>query len=503
MLAIFPGAAPLYPDLSRRMREWTEERRTLTAALIGLAGLVLFAGAVLILFGEHRLGLALCALVLAPGLAILFAEQPVPVFLAFWVFSVVKQTLAAMAGSGAGLTGGGTELSQLIQSADDAIMLVFLIVVLGRWRRLAGRVEWMILAAAAVVLLCGGLSGLVLHVGVRHLVEGGWLEVKLWIWLLVCCLLPWRRRDLEDIWRVTMAVGLVIVAFAVIDTFLPHQLRSLLGTGYVPNSDFRQGSAVQSIFTDPGSLSLISSALFAVAYARLLLRRGRTEAVYCVLYLIATLMSERVKGVACDAAVLVLLPLLVYGVRRIPLRAVAAGAAVVLVVVAIMLPVLAHQLRVYAGPGRNPRAELYLTSVRIADDHFPLGVGFGRFASKLSVSPYSPVYREYGLADVYGLSPQTRFYLLDTSWPAVLGEAGWLGLLAYLGATLLLALAVWQVARAGPEERPEALLGLALLIVILVDSVANNTLFDGMAVTTLALGCGPALALLRGAREEA
>jgi hypothetical protein len=497
MLALVPGSVPLYPRLSERLHELEREHPRLAQLAVLIAGVVLIVGLALLLLGVRAPGLALCAVAAAPALALVFMEQPVPAFLAFWVFSVVKQTLAAMAGSGGTFTSSGTSLSHLIQNLDDAIMVVFLVCVLGRYlQRRVGRLEWCLVGAATLIGVLGVLSGLVLSVGLRHLGISAWLGLKLWTWVLVAASLPWRRRDVGSIWKVTMAVGLVVLVFALIDLVLPHQLRGLLGTNQVPNTDFRQGSAVQSFFTDPASFSLMASSLFAIAYARLLLRRGRLEAVFCVLFLIAALLSERVKAVACVAAVLVLLPLLVYGVRRIPLRAAVIGAVVLLAAIAVMLPVLSHQLRVYRSFS-DPRAQLYLASLRIADDHFPLGVGFGRFATSQSVTPYSSVYRQYGLSQVYGLSPQTKFYLLDTSWPGVLGETGWIGLLAYLGAFLALAIAVWQAARTDPGEHPEALIALGLIIVVLVDSVANYTLFDGMAVTTLALGCGPALALMR------
>jgi hypothetical protein len=316
----------------------------------------------------------------------------------------------------------------------------------------------------------------------------------------VAAALPWRHVDVDVAHRWMLVAGVVVVAFALVDAAFPQQLRGVLGTGTLPHQDFRAGSAVQSIFPNPGRYSFFASAMLAVAYGRFLVHRRKREVVLAVVFLGAVLLSERVKGLASLAALIVLLPLLVHGLRRVPVRWAAAAALVVAAGVLVMLPILAHQLATYADVEGSPRGRLYLASLRIAADHVPFGAGFGRFASYLSVDPYSPVYARYGLSHVYGLSPQTKFYLLDTSWPALLGEAGWLGLAAYAAGVALLAWTVWTRARAHARCAAGGVVGLGVLIVVLVDSVANNTLFDATAVATLALTCGPLLAFARQER---
>ena len=44
----------------------------------------------------------------------------------------------------------------------------------------------------------------------------------------------------------------------------------------------------------------------------------------------------------------------------------------------------------------------------IARDDFPLGVGLGRFGSAISRDPYSPVYTQYGLDQIEGMTPKQR-----------------------------------------------------------------------------------------------
>jgi hypothetical protein len=84
---------------------------------------------------------------------------------------------------------------------------------------------------------------------------------------------------------------------------------------------------------------------------------------------------------------------------------------------------------------QSARYKLTATSLRLAQDHFPFGSGLGTFGGYASRLFYSPVYFEYGLSTVYGLTPEVvngQDYIMDTHWPYILGELGIMGLLAYL-----------------------------------------------------------------------
>lgn len=84
------------------------------------------------------------------------------------------------------------------------------------------------------------------------------------------------------------------------------------------------------------------------------------------------------------------------------------------------------------------RTVLYLTSLELASDYFPFGVGFGKFASPVSRDMQSEIYHQYGIDTVYGLTfnylenPSDHNFMCDTFWPMILGETGVLGLICYL-----------------------------------------------------------------------
>ena len=88
----------------------------------------------------------------------------------------------------------------------------------------------------------------------------------------------------------------------------------------------------------------------------------------------------------------------------------------------------------YLGNG-NPEARTVLTrdSFAVAAAHFPGGAGFGRFGSAVAATNYSPEYVARGYPDIWGLgrTAEDGRFLTDTEWPAIIGETGFFGALAF------------------------------------------------------------------------
>ena len=72
------------------------------------------------------------------------------------------------------------------------------------------------------------------------------------------------------------------------------------------------------------------------------------------------------------------------------------------------------------------RPMTYKTSLQILWDYFPFGSGMGSFACNGAWKYYSPLYYEYHLTDIWGLSPDTGFFICDAYYPtlAQLGIVG-------------------------------------------------------------------------------
>lgn len=79
------------------------------------------------------------------------------------------------------------------------------------------------------------------------------------------------------------------------------------------------------------------------------------------------------------------------------------------------------------------RTALYIQAPNVANDFAPLGSGWGTFGSSASRDIYySPLYRAYGISRLWGGSPKFGDYLVDTFWPKILAEQGWIGFILYI-----------------------------------------------------------------------
>lgn len=105
----------------------------------------------------------------------------------------------------------------------------------------------------------------------------------------------------------------------------------------------------------------------------------------------------------------------------------------IIAVVAIMIAISYQQISYYYLDNDSfARSVLSVSSVKIANDHFPLGSGFATFASYTSGKYYSPVYRKYRIDMVYGLAKDSKYsFISDTFWPMIIGQFGWVGTLFF------------------------------------------------------------------------
>lgn len=83
--------------------------------------------------------------------------------------------------------------------------------------------------------------------------------------------------------------------------------------------------------------------------------------------------------------------------------------------------------------GKSARSVLTITSLKIAKEYFPLGVGFASYASHVAGEFYSPVYVKYGFERIYELARYNKnAFFDDTFWPIILGQTGVIGFIAYI-----------------------------------------------------------------------
>lgn len=127
----------------------------------------------------------------------------------------------------------------------------------------------------------------------------------------------------------------------------------------------------------------------------------------------------------------------------------------------------------------SARYQLLVASIEVAKDHFPLGSGFGTFASYYSGLSYSPLYGVYGLTNVNGLRPGATSFVSDSFWPMVIGQTGIVGMIAFILAIVMLFKAIQKVRKVSLSYYTSALCGMCYL---LIASVAEAAFVNQLAV---------------------
>ncbi len=129
--------------------------------------------------------------------------------------------------------------------------------------------------------------------------------------------------------------------------------------------------------------------------------------------------------------------------------------------------------------GRSARSVLTQTAFQILEDYFPLGTGFGTYASNAAADPYSPVYVRYGFLRVPELSGQGVNFFDDTFWPIILGQTGFLGTIFYL---ILLGLLFWRVLQRKIISRNAYAAGIFLVLYLLISTTSEPAFNNSISI---------------------
>jgi len=472
----------------------TRDRLDGRLVIVGILGCVLalaFGGAAAtshgVLIASAIVGLSFCVTA-----TVVYVRDPVLALIWLWLFEVFNAPISAAVGyySSAG---------EAVRQGDE--LLVLLLVVLTVWRATRSDIRLtplgFVLPGVGVAIF--GMMGAVAHnVPLTVSFTGIWLGLKLWIMIGATLLLPWKTPDVARVYTVLTRVGLIVAALGFVDYFTHSSVSQALHTSiYRSGSEATRAEAVHSIFPHPGEYSLFMSLLFALTFTRFAINRSKSDLILALLFACSILLSLRLKGFLSLVAVAAIVGLAQgMGNNRGAVTVFLIGALLLVGAYSLEGSVITKQISTYASSETSVRARLYTVGEQIALDDFPLGVGFGRFASYPSRLFYSPTYYQYGLSSVYGLSRSFPNYIDDTSWPSVIGETGYGGFAIYLIGLMLLVVAVVRRLRA-PTEATQwmSLAALCAMAVLLIDSLGDPTLFDWLAVTTLAMILAPVMVL--------
>lgn len=429
------------------------------------------------------------------GVAIaVYHRDPITALIGLWFIVLFNAPISAAVGY-------SSSTGEAIRQSDE--ILILLLLALTAWQTLRSNVRisplWFVLPGIGVALF--GLLGAILHnVPSTVAIVGAWLGLKLWIMIGITLMLPWKPGDLERVYRIITRVGVFVAMLGLADYLTHAAVSRALGTSiYHFSSEGFRGEAVHSIFPHPGQYSLFMSLLFALTFARFASKRNMSDLMLALLFAGSIVLSLRLKGFLSLAAVMLIVAIFqALTSHRGTIAVLLVGVLLIVGIYSVEGSVITKQISTYTSSETTARARLYTTGKRIAADNFPLGAGFGRFASYGSRLYYSPVYQQYDLNTVWGLSRAYPKFIDDTSWPGVIGETGYGGFAIYLMGVIIIILAVIRRLRKLPVALQWAPLAvLCAMAAFLVDSLGEATLFDWVPIVTLAMILGPTLIATR------
>ncbi len=133
------------------------------------------------------------------------------------------------------------------------------------------------------------------------------------------------------------------------------------------------------------------------------------------------------------------------------------------------------------------RPVLYAVGAMILVDHFPFGTGLASFATYASQQNYSTVYFEYGINNVFGLSPGFSAFICDAFYPSI-AQFGFLGLVLFIIFWIYIYSFLRAMIRSNPVYfRPLFVAGSIFIIFNLVEATSSTTFTQTCGLITLAL----------------
>ncbi|KQW88413.1 hypothetical protein ASC94_23580 [Massilia sp. Root418] len=264
-------------------------------------------------------------------------------------------------------------------------------------------------------------------------------DLKLPIMLLLGFSVTLGERSEQRFWLLVKVVLVLCLAALAVEFAAPsvhHLIARNAGGGQNGNPLVPGLHLATGPFVHPSVLASVGSLFLCCVFVRRLGGQGSTIGNYlllCGFMLVLLLAGERQEIFDALAACAILL----FAAKMKPrisavLLAVAAVALLLGALLLMLGPVHRAELGLqwgilpsYQALG-NPRTVLYLDGFHLANTYFPFGTGFGKFGGDAARMYDRSVYEMLGYSTRYWWYRQD-LYLLDTYWPNLFAETGWIG----------------------------------------------------------------------------
>lgn len=232
---------------------------------------------------------------------------------------------------------------------------------------------------------------------------------------------------------------------------------------------------IKLFYSHPTILVAMCVSMFALIFWCNNEKYKKSNSITMVMLILLMASTLRIKAIAYIGVIFVLYIFIVKFKKKIDLKK-------ILIIALIAIIIAFDQLYFYLVQGSDfARTVLMKTSISIAQDYFPLGTGFGTFASYVSGVKYSPIYQIYGINNIYGLEAGNAPYVSDTFWPMILGQFGILGFISYFIIILMLFMKIQKLYEKG--KNLEYFSAIILLAYLMIASTAESAFVNPTAMS--------------------
>lgn len=193
------------------------------------------------------------------------------------------------------------------------------------------------------------------------------------------------------------------------------------------NNGFRYGLPLYTFFYTHNTFLIAAVVVMMSVLSANGINKNKKYIVFGIIILLLTLRSKAMPIAFIMILVLIIRKKEVFNIGRFKL---------------LIISILGTFLALYVSADRiddyfeyadtSARGAFYINGILIANKYFPLGSGFCTFASTLSGEYYSPLYFEYGMQNIWGISVDDTSYAGDTFWPNIYAQYGYIGLIFYI-----------------------------------------------------------------------
>ncbi|WP_308619186.1 hypothetical protein [uncultured Eubacterium sp.] len=324
-----------------------------------------------------------------------------------------------------------TTLSAFFNYTDEMIGVVLVILTIFKSLKSEIRLlkfERYMLIFMFIFEVIGIISGFMYkYQDIQYMFVDAYTCAKFFIFYLCARLLTQNKLTHEYFFSLNGICKLLAVIFFVLslhDTFF---------SPWFPVADFRYFTeSVMLFFQHPEYLARASITLiFVLAYNSKFYKRN---IYYIIMLTVVMIFTFRTKAIIGAIAVYVIY---IYFIKLKLKSILPIGAAGVIGASYLGYDSL---YKYYFETDRSARFILTQDSIELANKLFPIGSGFGSFASSMAAQFYSRLYYKLGydrLADIgLGEGKRQGAFLSDTFWPIVIAQTGWIGLVSFCLALL-------------------------------------------------------------------